>query len=92
MESGGGMSKGDCVCCGKPARYTIQLAVGPSHNDLTRYYIPNDFAREAHGGYDPIEEVPFCAACMRPIEDNLRATIGYLQSEAGKSPERWADR
>lgn len=75
---------GPCVCCGKPGRFSIVLAVGinnpPVH--IPRYYIPNDSVRESAGtSLDPSEVIPFCEECMRTVEDNLRATILYLQAE-----------
>jgi hypothetical protein len=69
----------DCVCCGKPGQFSIILAVGPNNvGDKPRYYIPNQMVRQ-----DTMAdaEVLFCHRCMRMIEDNLRATIMYLQSE-----------
>lgn len=74
-----------CVGCGTAGRYTIQLAVGPEREgDDARYYIPNEFTRESPMG--ELNEVPFCADCMRTVEDNFRATIRYLQHENGESP------
>jgi hypothetical protein len=72
-----------CTCCGKPSKYSIQLAMGTHAKRLValpRYYLPNQHAR------DPkfptvIEEIPFCKKCMRSVEDTLRATILYLQAE-----------
>ena len=77
---------GECICCGKQGKYSILLATGPNMKpvDVDRIYIPNDGFREMPGmamGGD--EETPFCAECMRKVEDNLRATIMYLQSEHG---------
>ena len=66
-----------CVCCRKSSKYSVLLAI----DDVRplRYYLPNQLVRE-----DPADmiEVPFCHKCMRAIEDNLRATIMYLSSEA----------
>jgi hypothetical protein len=77
--------KGACVGCGKAAKYSVQLAIGPDGDgDEARYYIPNDFARESPMGN--LQEVPFCPTCMRSIEDNLRATVRYLQHESGVTP------
>ena len=80
---------GKCVCCDKPGRYSIILAVGPQGNDslkIPRLYIPNQSVRaemEKEDGFKVAEEKWFCAPCMRTIEDNLRATILYLQAENG---------
>jgi hypothetical protein len=72
-----------CTCCGKAGEYTIQLAVGPQANRLLalpRFYIPNQHARNPE--FPPVvEEIYFCAECMRSVEDSLRATILYLQAE-----------
>ena len=76
---------GSCIGCGAKARCTIELAVGPDgKSDDARYYIPNDFVRESP--IDDVHEVPFCRDCMRQIEDNVRATIRYLQHENEESP------
>jgi hypothetical protein len=75
---------GPCVCCGEPGKFSIILAVGPNNKpvDIDRYYIPNENVREHIGtGMDVSQVVPFCADCMRRVEDNLRATIIYIQSE-----------
>lgn len=79
---------GACTGCGKPARYTIQLTLGTQGNTgEIRFYIPNDFVRqEAKKHPELIDDVAFCATCMRVIEDNLRATIGYLRSENDLPP------
>jgi hypothetical protein len=72
-----------CVCCGKPSKYSIQLAEGPQANRLLalpRYYLPNQHARNPE--FPPvINQISFCADCMRSVEDALRATILYLQAE-----------
>lgn len=81
----------DCTCCGKPASYTIQVAVAESQNRVTdvRYYLPNQGFRTET---DPqmlrqirqqLKELPFCPQCVRAVEDNFRATILYLQDEHG---------
>jgi len=76
---------GSCIGCGKPGRYTIQLAIGPeASGDEARYYIPNDFTRQ--NPMDGLSEVPFCTDCMRKVEDNFRATIRYLQHESNETP------
>jgi hypothetical protein len=75
-----------CICCGKPSKYSIQLAEGPQGDDLVqlpRYYLPNEGARDPAHLAD-LHEIPFCGACMRPVEDAVRATILYLQAENGR--------
>ena len=61
------------------------LAVGPNRRlvDIGRYYIPNYKTRHfiGKGQMDVTKIVPFCRTCMRTVEDNLRATILYLQAE-----------
>jgi hypothetical protein len=72
-----------CICCGKPSKYSIRLAVGIQANRLValpRYYIPNQHARDPEAP-PVIEDIYFCSECMRQVEDNLRATILYLQAE-----------
>jgi hypothetical protein len=72
-----------CVCCGKASKYSIQLAIGPQAERLValpRYYLPNQYARNPE--FPPvINEIHFCAGCMRSVEDAVRATILYLQAE-----------
>jgi hypothetical protein len=81
----------ECTGCGKPASVTILVAVSPSEDRVTevRYYIPNQTYRNET---DPqfielnnmnLRELPFCASCIRTVEDNFRATILYLQDENG---------
>lgn len=77
-----------CICCGKPARFAILLATGPSQFGLERYYIPNQTFWEE-------SEVPciregsfvglkwFCHEHIRAVEDAVRATILYHQTENG---------
>ena len=78
---------GTCVCCGKPGKQSIVLAVGPNHKpvDIGRDYIPNYNVRHfvGKGQMDVTKIVPFCRTCMRTVEDNLRATILYLQARMG---------
>jgi hypothetical protein len=72
-----------CVGCGTPSKYSIHLALGIQADRLValpRYYLPNQHARGPHAP-PVIEEVHFCVECMRTVEDNLRATILYLQAE-----------
>lgn len=73
-----------CVCCGEEGKFGVLLVVGPSSKDeRPRYYLPNQRARAEIGGpHDVVEVIWFCHAHMRGIEDNLRATIRYLQDEA----------
>ena len=67
-----------CYACGADANYAISLAITGK-----RLYLPNQLVREKGDlpGPKP-EEVGFCSTCMRKIEDNLRATVLYLQSES----------
>jgi hypothetical protein len=72
-----------CICCGKASKYSIRLAEGLQANDLValpRYYLPNIGARDPAFPAD-LKEVYFCVACMRRVEDAVRATILYLQAE-----------
>jgi len=74
---------GFCIGCGKPSKYSVQLAVGPQANRLTalpRYYLPNQHARNPDFPA-VIEDVFFCKKCMRAVEDSMRSAILYLQSE-----------
>jgi hypothetical protein len=77
------------MCCDKPGKYSIILAVGPEGHDsleIPRLYIPNQAVREEmekQGGFQVAGEKWFCHPCMRIVEDNLRATILYLQAENG---------
>jgi hypothetical protein len=71
-----------CEACGLPARYNILLAKSIHNQDgpmaeMPRYYLPNESAR-SHG---EMEEVHFCADCMRKLEDALRATILGIQAD-----------
>ena len=72
-----------CRTCSKTAKYSVLLASSPHDNSSddpsVRYYLPNQLAREEKH----FQEVLFCHPCMRTIEDNLRATILYLQIENG---------
>ncbi|MBC2806642.1 hypothetical protein C3Y94_026170 [Rhizobium ruizarguesonis] len=77
-----------CKCCGKKADGSIQVMEGMNNspNKMVRYYLPNQHNR-AHiiSGESPGEiiELALCPKCMRTVEDNFRATIQYLQVEAG---------
>jgi hypothetical protein len=76
---------GKCVCCEKPGKFSIVLAIGPQGKkdvQIPRYYIPNQSVRQVEDeGLPPVtNEVPFCGKCMRAVEDSLRATILNLQS------------
>jgi hypothetical protein len=78
---------GPCTCCGKAARWSIVLAVGANNkpDETERYYVPNQGVRQFIGtDTDVSKAVPFCPSCMRSIEDNLRATILYMQAENGR--------
>lgn len=66
-----------CFSCDKESRFSILLCV-----ENGRIYIPNQFVREDTP--DQVEDVGFCSDCMRKIEDNLRATVLYLQTENHK--------
>jgi hypothetical protein len=72
-----------CICCGKPSKYSINLATGSQAERLValpRYYLPNQHARDPK--FPPVvAEVHFCVECMRAVEDAVRATILYLQAE-----------
>ena len=39
---------------------------------------------EKQGGFQVAEEKWFCHSCMKAVENNLRATILYLQAENGR--------
>lgn len=70
------------TCGGDHENFTIMLAITNG-----RVYLPNQSVRDStapkHPGYG---EVAFCSSCMRKIEDSLRATILYLQSENEFTP------
>jgi hypothetical protein len=68
--------KEQCYACGEVAQYTIMLALTGQ-----RIYLPNQNVRECSPPHPGYGEVAFCGSCMRKIEDNLRATILYIQSE-----------
>ena len=70
-----------CACCKQPSKFTILLAT--DGDESPRYYIPNQHVRSTveSGLFNPVNEVPFCGACMREIEDCLRETIDRLQGE-----------
>ncbi len=68
-----------CYACGAQGNYSILLSITGE-----RVYLPNQITRNPPVEMKPnFREVPFCAECMRKVEDNLRATIQYLQSEHG---------
>jgi hypothetical protein len=72
-----------CICCGKTAKYSVQLAVGAHAKRLValpRYYLPNQHARNPDFP-SVVDQIYFCKKCMRSVEDTLRATILYLQAE-----------
>lgn len=65
-----------CYACGAAGNYSVLLA--QTHG---RLHLPNQIVRGSvppHPGYG---EVTFCADCMRAVEDALRATVLYLQTE-----------
>lgn len=79
-----------CECCESDARASISL-VEDTFIDPPRLYIPNKYTRKcAKDGTAPnqIREVWFCDSCMRKIEDNLRATVTYLQDEHRRLTEK----
>ena len=68
-----------CICCNQPSKFSIWLAHDGSENP--RYYLPNQHVRANIGTiFHRIYSVPFCHACMRTIEDNLRETIDTLKT------------
>lgn len=73
---------GDCTGCGEKARVSIQLSVDANEDNSARYYLPSYFVRHVVPDLHHVQEVSFCAECMRTLEDNLRATILGLQHEA----------
>ena len=80
------MSK--CLCCKEEAVYSVLLAEGPNgdRGNGIRYYIPNQSVRESPEG--TVKEIWFCHSCMRAVEDNMRATIAYLQAECGSPAKK----
>ena len=71
-----------CICCGDEAERSVRLFTGPQDpkgplSAISRYYIPSQSAQ----GPRDAEEAWFCRECMRQVEDNLRATILYIQAE-----------
>ncbi|MBX9646827.1 MAG: hypothetical protein K2X57_07205 [Xanthobacteraceae bacterium] len=75
-----------CICCGKPGKFSIILASGPQNQDFhrrddDRFYIPNQAARE--GDHPDMRERWFCSEHIRAIDDAVRATILYHQTENG---------
>lgn len=75
-----------CICCGNAATELIQLSEGLNRPPMmvTRFYLSTDRLREQSQAVpDAVREVPFCQPCLDRIEDNLRATILYLQAENG---------
>ena len=75
----------NCVGCGSPGKFSIMLAVALNPDDSIHYHLPNQIARNHHSD---IREVWFCKKCMRYVEDNLRASILYLQYET-KATDQW---
>jgi len=71
-----------CYTCGKNSNFSILLA-----RTNGRIYLPNQAVRrEAQDYGDGYGEISFCKDCMRAIEDSLRATILYLQTENNITP------
>lgn len=83
------VGQNQCVCCGEPARYTVEMAIDCDWDDNEKYLLPNQAARDREAGHDDVREVPFCRACMRPVEDAVRATIRDLQFKNRRLPTRW---
>ena len=82
------MGYDECECCGGPASVTILLA----DMDDGYFYIPNQHVRSVQGTeVDNVKQVPFCAPCMRTVEDQLRATIAKLKA-ASHTPRPHARR
>ncbi len=73
--------KEKCYSCGKAGNYSVLLA-----RTGGRIYLPNQAVRAGNPAHPGYSEVVFCASCMRTIEDALRATILYLQTENGITP------
>ncbi len=75
-----------CVCCGKKATLSVQLSEGLYMPPVmvTRYYLSTDRLREQSQSMpDAVTEVPFCQPCLERVEDSVRATILYLQTQNG---------
>lgn len=75
-----------CVCCGKEATLSVQLSEGLNMPPVmvTRYYLSTDRLREQSQSMpDAVTEVPFCQPCLERLEDSVRATILYLQTQNG---------
>jgi hypothetical protein len=70
-----------CECCDTEAKYSIWVCRGLNHaDDGVRFYLPNQAAR-GHPTETSLGELWLCHSCMRRVEDNFRATIGYLKEE-----------
>ena len=61
-----------CECCNKEGSHNILVS-----DTEGRLYLPNEIAREI----GKVRELLLCKSCMRIVEDNFRATIGYLKKE-----------
>jgi hypothetical protein len=57
-----------CFKCGRVAKYSVLLAVGPG-----RWYVPNQFARSSLG--PPLVEVRLCEDCARFLDDLINAYL-----------------
>ncbi len=71
----------NCHACGGEGNYSILLSVTGD-----RLYLPNQLCRDNDPEYASVrnspKEVSFCGKCMKKLEDNFRATVQYIQSEA----------
>lgn len=75
-----------CVCCGKEATLSVQLSEGLNRPPMmvTRYYLATDKLRaQSQSMPDAVTEVAFCQPCLDRVEDSVRATILYLQTQNG---------
>lgn len=73
-----------CVCCGKEATLSVQLSEGLNMPpvSVTRYYLATDRLRkQSQSMPNAVVDVPFCQRCLDRVEDSLRATILYLQTQ-----------
>ena len=82
------ISADKCFACAKQSEFNILLIVDEpeanSPKQIPRLYLPNEGARTTTlQGQEGPQPVSFCRSCMRKVEDSLRATILYLQSENG---------
>ena len=70
-----------CECCGEEAVSTIQV-----YDTEGRLYLPDtdnmEFEKKS-GVESHLRKLSLCHPCMRFVEDNFRAVIGYLKNEKG---------